>query len=39
MHGKRISPHVLRHYVNGWVMWPARVFPLTAAPRDPFPAT
>ena len=34
-----ITPHTLRHYVNGWVMWPARVFPLTAAPRDPFPAT
>jgi site-specific recombinase XerD len=36
---KKITAHTLRHYVNGWAMWPARVFPLTAAPRDPFPAT
>ena len=25
---KKLSPHVLRHYVDGWVMWPAAVFPL-----------
>jgi integrase/recombinase XerD len=25
---KRITPHALRHYVDGWVMWPAGVFPL-----------
>ena len=27
---KRITPHTLRHYVDGWVMWPAGVFPLLA---------
>ena len=25
---KRVTPHVLRHYVDGWVMWPPGVFPL-----------
>jgi hypothetical protein len=34
-----ITPHTLRHYVNGWVVWPVEMFPLVAAPRDPFPAT
>jgi integrase/recombinase XerD len=28
---KTVSPHVLRHYVDGRVMWPARVFPLVGA--------
>jgi hypothetical protein len=28
-----------RHYVNGWVMWPAGVFPLAEALRGPVPAT
>jgi site-specific recombinase XerD len=28
LHGKRITAHVLRHYVDGWVMWPPGVFPL-----------
>jgi integrase/recombinase XerD len=37
--GKNTTPHVLRHYVNGWIMWPVGMFPLAAAPRDPFPAT
>jgi integrase/recombinase XerD len=23
---KRITPHVLRHYVDSWVMWPAAMF-------------
>jgi site-specific recombinase XerD len=23
---KNVTPHVLRHYVDGWVMWPARCF-------------
>jgi site-specific recombinase XerD len=23
---KRVTPHVLRHYVDGWVMWPGGVF-------------
>jgi integrase/recombinase XerD len=26
--GKRVTPHVLRHYVDGWVMWPPGVFRL-----------
>jgi site-specific recombinase XerD len=26
--GAQLSPHVLRHYVDGWVMLPAGVFPL-----------
>jgi hypothetical protein len=34
-----ITPHTLRHYVDGWVMWPARVFPLAGVPRGPVPAT
>ena len=25
---KRVTPHTLRHYVDGWVMWPPGVFPL-----------
>jgi site-specific recombinase XerD len=37
--GKKITPHVLRHYVDGWVMWPVRVFPLAGVPRGPVPAT
>jgi site-specific recombinase XerD len=36
---KTIGVHTLRHYVNGWVMWPVEMFPLAAAPRDPLPAT
>jgi hypothetical protein len=23
-----VTMHALRHYVDGWVMWPASVFPL-----------
>jgi site-specific recombinase XerD len=34
-----ISPHALRHYVNGWVMWPVGVFPLAGLPGVPIPAT
>ena len=37
--GKKITPHALRHYVDGWVMWPVRVFPLAGVPRGPVPAT
>jgi integrase/recombinase XerD len=37
--GIEFSLHMLRHYVNGWVMWPARVFPLAGMPRMPIPAT
>jgi hypothetical protein len=36
---KRVTPHVLRHYVDGWVMWPVGVFPLAGVPRVPVPAT
>ena len=36
---KTVSPHVLRHYVDGWVMWPAGVFPLLTASGAPVPAT
>jgi integrase/recombinase XerD len=36
---KRITPHTLRHYVDGWVMWPAGVFPLLAGSFGPVPAT
>jgi integrase/recombinase XerD len=37
--GRTVTPHVLRHYVDGWVMWPVRVFPLAGVPRGPVPAT
>jgi len=36
---KKIGVHTLRHYVDGWVMWPAGVFPLAGVPRGPVPAT
>ena len=36
---KKITPHVLRHYGDDWVMWPAGVFPLTGLPRLPILAT
>jgi hypothetical protein len=36
---KNVTPHVLRHYVDGRVMWPAGVFPLAEALRVPVPAT
>jgi hypothetical protein len=36
---KRVTPHVLRHYVDGMVMWPAGVFPLLTASGPPIPAT
>jgi integrase/recombinase XerD len=28
LNSKRVTPHTLRHYVDGWVMWPAGVFPV-----------
>ena len=37
--GTQLSPHVLRHYVDGWVMWPAGVFPLLGLSLSPVPAT
>ena len=39
LRAKAVTPHTLRHYVNGWVMWPVAMFSLAGAPRDPFPAT
>jgi len=37
--GASISPHTLRHYVDGRVMWPAAASPLVAEPRVLVPAT
>jgi integrase/recombinase XerD len=39
LNNKRVTPHVLRHYVDGWVMWPAGAFPLLTASGAPVPAT
>ncbi|MGH3122382.1 MAG: tyrosine-type recombinase/integrase [Streptosporangiaceae bacterium] len=36
---KNVTPHVLRHYVDGRVMWPAASSPLVAEPRVVVPAT
>jgi site-specific recombinase XerD len=36
---RAVHPHMLRHYVDAWVMWPAGVFPLLGLPRAPVPAT
>ena len=36
---KHITTHTLRHYVDGWVMWPAGVFPLLGLSLSPVPAT
>ena len=36
---KKISPHVMRHYVDGRVMWPEAASPLVAEPRGLVPAT
>ena len=36
---KQIGVHTLRHYVNGRVMWPARVFLLVGASRELVAAT
>jgi integrase len=35
----RVTCHMLRHYVDGWVMWPASVFPLLGLAPGPVPAT
>jgi hypothetical protein len=37
--GKTITPHTLRHYVDGWVMWPVEMTALAGTPRGPVPAT
>jgi site-specific recombinase XerD len=39
LRGKNVTLHTLRHYVDGWVMWPAGVFPLLGLSRPPVPAT
>jgi site-specific recombinase XerD len=36
---KKLTPHVLRHYADGWVMWPAAASPLVAELRVLVPAT
>ena len=36
---KHVAAHTLRHYVDGWVMWPAGVFPLQGLSLSPVPAT
>ena len=36
---KTVTPHVLRHYVDGRVMWPVVVFALVGVPVEPVPAT
>ena len=36
---KNITPHTLRHYVDGWVMWPSGVFALVSLSRAPVRAT
>ena len=35
----RVHPHMLRHYVDGRVMWPEAASPLVAEPRGLVPAT
>jgi integrase/recombinase XerD len=39
LQNRRISPHTLRHYVDGWVMWTAAMFSLLGLARAPVPAT
>jgi integrase/recombinase XerD len=36
---KRVTMHTLRHYVDGWVMWPPGDFPLLGVALGPVPAT
>ena len=37
--GFHFSAHLLRHYVDGWVMWPAAMFPLLRLAPAPGSAT
>jgi hypothetical protein len=37
--GLELSAHALRHYVDGWVMWPAASFSLLGLSRASVPAT
>ena len=39
LEAKHVTMHTLRHYVDGWVMWPAGAFPLLRLPRASVPAT
>jgi integrase/recombinase XerD len=39
LRGQHVTPHTLRHYVDGRVMWPEAAFPLVAGPRGLVPAT
>ena len=39
INAKHVTMHSLRHYVDGWVMWPAGVFPLLGLSRASVPAT
>ncbi len=39
LRSKQVSMHTLRHYVDGWVMWPAGVFSLLGLSLSPVPAT
>jgi hypothetical protein len=37
--GIEFNLHMLRHYVDGWVMWPAGVFAVVGVSRGSVPAT
>jgi integrase/recombinase XerD len=39
LRGRHVTPHTLRHYGDGWVMWPNGVFPLTGLRHVPGRAT
>jgi integrase/recombinase XerD len=39
LHAKNVSAHVLRHYVDGWVMWPPGSFPVLGVALGRVPAT
>ena len=36
---RRVTPHTFRHYVDGWVMWPAAMFRVLGVSLGPVPAT
>jgi integrase/recombinase XerD len=39
LNSKRVTMHTLRHYVDGWVMWPAAMFRVLGVSLGPVPAT
>ncbi len=39
LRAKHVTAHTLRHYVDGWIMWPADAFSLVEVVREPVPAT